>query len=67
MRKDDIIYVGHMLDLSEKIINKTKGCTRIQYDADDNLKLALAHLVQTIGESARRVSLDFQKAHPEIP
>ena len=29
--------------------------------------LALAHLVQVIGEAARRVSPEFCDAHPEIP
>jgi uncharacterized protein with HEPN domain len=28
---------------------------------------SLAHLLQTIGEAARRVSREYQKAHPEIP
>jgi uncharacterized protein with HEPN domain len=27
----------------------------------------LAHLIQTIGEAARRVSIGYQHAHPEIP
>ena len=34
---------------------------------DENLRLALAHLVQVIGEAARRVSNDVREAHPEIP
>ncbi len=29
--------------------------------------LPLAHLIQVLGEAARRVSLAFQRAHPEIP
>jgi uncharacterized protein with HEPN domain len=67
MPKDDLIYLGHMLDLAEKIIAKVKGITRAQYDADENLQLALSHLVQTLGESARRVSPEFQQSHPQIP
>jgi uncharacterized protein with HEPN domain len=31
------------------------------------VKLALAHLVQVIGEAARRVSARTREAHPEIP
>jgi len=67
MPKDDLLYLGHMLDVTEKILDKVKGLSRDRYDADENLRLALAHLVQTLGESARRVSLAFQKLHPEIP
>ena len=67
MQKDDLVYVGHMLDTAEKAAAKISGVSRGQYDQDENLKLALARLVQTIGEAARRVSLPFQQAHPEIP
>jgi uncharacterized protein with HEPN domain len=67
MRKDDLVYVGHMLDTAEKAVQKVAGLDRTAYDADENLRLALAHLIQTIGEAARRVSADFQTAHPEIP
>jgi uncharacterized protein with HEPN domain len=67
MQRDDAVYVGHMLDLSRKVAAKVGGANRQQFDADENLRLALAHLLQTIGEAARRVSRSFQDAHPEIP
>src|SRR6266496_2673252 len=63
MQRDDDVYVGHMLDLSRKVAN----VSRDKFDQDENLRLALAHLLQTIGEAARRVSRAFQIAHPEIP
>jgi uncharacterized protein with HEPN domain len=67
MQKDDLVYVAHMLDTAEKAVQKVVGVDRTAYDANENLRLALAHLIQTIGEAARRVSPGFQKAHPEIP
>ena len=36
-------------------------------DADENLRLALTHLVQIIGEAGRQVSREFSDRHPEIP
>ena len=66
MQKDDFIYVAHMLDLARKVLDKTQGLDRWQYDADENLRLALAHLIQTIGEAARRVSTEFRAAHSAI-
>ncbi len=41
MQKDDPVYLGHMLDLAEKIVANAKELTRAQYDADENLRLAL--------------------------
>ena len=67
MSPRDLVYVGHMLDMAGKAIDKTSGVSRERYDADENLRLALTHLVQVIGEAARHVSREFSVAHPEIP
>ncbi len=50
-----------------KAVGKVRGLSRADFDSDENLRLALAHLVQVIGEAARRVSPELQRAHPEIP
>jgi uncharacterized protein with HEPN domain len=55
MLKDDAVYVGHMLDMARQARELVAGRARADYDADVALRLALAHLVQTIGEAARRV------------
>ena len=67
MQKDDLVYLGHMLDLAINATHKVRGIGRADYDEDDNLRLALTHLVQTIGEAARRVSAPCQESHQEIP
>ena len=59
MPKDDLVYVGHMLDMARKAIGKVRSRSRAEYDADEDLRLALTHLVQTLGEAARRVSPPF--------
>ena len=67
MSPRDLVYVGHMLDMAKKATNKTQGLSRGAYDADENLRLALTHLIQIIGEAARQVSRAFSDRHPEIP
>jgi uncharacterized protein with HEPN domain len=67
MQRDDLVYIGHMLDTARSVVGKVAGKSRSEFDADENLRLALVHLIQTLGESARRVSPEFQKAHPEVP
>ncbi len=66
MNKDDLVYVGHMLDTAQSIVQKTSSVTRSVFDADENLQLALAHLIQIIGEAAARVSADFRDLHPGV-
>lgn len=67
MRHDDLVYVGQMVDVAGKIEERARRLDRAAFDADEDVRLALAHLVQTLGEAARRVSSDFRAAHPEIP
>ena len=54
MQRDDDVYLGHMDDLARKVMVRTEGLTRSAFDADENLRLALTHLLQTIGEAASR-------------
>jgi uncharacterized protein with HEPN domain len=67
MSPRDLVYVGHMLDMARKATGKSNGLAREAYDSDENLRLALTHLVQVIGEAARHVSREFCDEHPEIP
>jgi uncharacterized protein with HEPN domain len=67
MQSDDLVYVGHMLDMARKASRLVEGKSRADYDQDELLRLALAHLAQVIGEAARRVSQEFARAHPQIP
>jgi uncharacterized protein with HEPN domain len=67
MPGDDLLYLAQMLDTARKGAAKTKGISRAMYNGDENLRLALAHLVQIIGEAARRVSPETCTAYPEIP
>jgi uncharacterized protein with HEPN domain len=66
MSKDDLVYVGHMPDMARKAPDKAQGISRCQYDADENLRIALAHIIQVIGEAARKVSQEYRDAHPGI-
>jgi len=65
--REDSVYVGHMLDMTRRAVQAIESKSRSQYDADDILRLGLTHLVQVIGEAARKVSDEFRGQHPEIP
>jgi uncharacterized protein with HEPN domain len=67
MKKDDLVYVGHMLDTARTAMSKVQGLDRAGFDADENLRLALAHLIQIIGEAAARVSDEFRSLHADVP
>lgn len=67
MQREDAVYVGHMEEVANKIRHRVAGITRVDFDADEDLRLALTHLLQTIGEAASRVSKGFRAANPEFP
>ena len=46
---------GTCSTLARKAVSKTQGISREAYNADENLHLAVIHLIQTIGEAARQV------------
>jgi uncharacterized protein with HEPN domain len=54
MPKDELVYVGHMLDKAQEALSLARGKTRQDYDNDTALRLALTHLIQVISEAARR-------------
>ena len=67
MQKDDAVFAGHMLEMACKARAKVQGKERADFDADENLCLAVTHLIRVVGEAARQISPAFQRAHPEIP
>lgn len=47
-RHDDSLYLQHMLESTTKAITFVQDKSRMDYDQDEILRLALLHLIQTI-------------------
>lgn len=52
MQRDDMVYLGHMLETAGKVAVRVEKKTKAQHDADEDLRYVIAHLIQTIGEAA---------------
>jgi len=65
--RDDVVFLGHMLDLAHKAVAKVEGVSREDSDADEDLRMVSAHLIQVIGEAASRVSEETKLGQPKIP
>lgn len=67
MRHDDRVYLEHMLDVAVRAHAKVAGLSEEEWEEDEDVRLAVTHLVQTLGEAARNVSDEGRSAYPEIP
>jgi uncharacterized protein with HEPN domain len=66
-RRDDSVRLRHMLDAARKAVMLVAGKTRSQVAADEIGQLALARLLEIVGEAAGKVSPEYRAAHPELP
>ena len=66
-RPDDRGRLQDMLESAEEAVEVVRGKTRADTDGDRVLNLALARLLEIIGEAAARLSPEFRLSHPEVP
>ncbi|MEK6676789.1 MAG: HepT-like ribonuclease domain-containing protein [Planctomycetota bacterium] len=69
MRPDcaDAGYLWDMLKYARGVVSALRGVSYDSYLSDENLRLAIERRIEIIGEAARRISPEFQQAHPEFP
>ena len=66
MWRDDA-YLLDMLLAARKVQDFTQNVTGEQFRSDELTQNAVMRQIQIIGEAARKVSLQYQQEHPEVP
>jgi uncharacterized protein with HEPN domain len=66
MWRDDA-YLLDMLLATRKVKEYTDDITWQSFSDNDLVQNAVMRQIQIIGEAARKVSIDYQQEHPEIP
>ena len=66
-RRDPRVRLLHMCDYAQRAIEMMARRTREELDTNQMLQLAVARLVELVGEAASQVPVEFQRAHAEIP
>jgi len=56
-----------MLDAARKAHSFLSDRSWQDFANDERLSLSVIHLLEIVGEAAKRVSEEFRRAHPEIP
>ncbi len=63
----DADRMRHMLEFACKVRDLSRQRTREDLESDELYSLAMARLLEILGEAASRVSKERQSRHPEIP
>lgn len=67
MKKDDSIYLLHILDSIATIEGYLKGVSESKFKATKLLQDGAIRQIEIIGEAVRHVSKDLRQIYPEIP
>jgi uncharacterized protein with HEPN domain len=65
--KDDSIYIDHILNSINRILDYISGKDREEFEADLVTQDAVVRQLEVIGEATKRVSKELRSKHPDIP
>jgi len=64
---DDLLYLGHMLDVARDALAIGRGKSADDLSRDRTAQFAVAYALQIIGEAARSVSAERKAGMPDVP
>ncbi len=67
MKKDNLLYLKHILDAISRIEEYTQGIIYENFMKNHLIQDGVIRQIEIIGEAARRLSRDIRERHPEIP
>ena len=67
MKKDDTVYLHHILDAINAIEEYLRGVNEENFKATRLLQDGTIRQIEVIGEAIRHISKDTRKTYPEIP
>lgn len=66
MKKDPLVFAGHILESIEKIEEYTKNLTKEKLTKDVKIQDAIIRRIEVIGEAAKNIPNDFRNMHSEV-
>ena len=67
MKKDDSIYLAHILESLTKVILYIEGISYDAFLSDEEKQDAVIRKIEVAGEATKRLSEEFRDKHPQIP
>jgi uncharacterized protein with HEPN domain len=66
MKKEPMVFINHINDEINKILESTNGMTKERFIKNSLLKDASARRIEVIGEAAKNIPASFRKKYPSI-
>ena len=67
MKKDDQIYLDHILESFAKVIQYTGDVSYADYLKDEEKQDAIIRKIEVAGEATKRISQELREKYPGIP
>lgn len=67
MKRDDTVYLHHILDAIKLIEEYTGGMSENEFLSNTMAHDAVVRQIEIIGEAARNISDKFREKHPKLP
>jgi len=67
MKKDDTVYLRHILDAIERIAGYVQGVSAERFPHDRLLQDGVVRQLEIIGEASRNLSAEFRQTYVEVP
>lgn len=64
--KDDKVFIMHILDEINFLLERRKDLSFERLVADETLKRAIIRSLEIIGEATKNISMDFRQKHIEV-
>lgn len=66
MKKDPLVYLGHILDCITKIKEYTEGIREQQFMKNPLVQDAVIRNFEVIGEATKKLDMDLRSRYPEV-
>lgn len=67
MPRDNLVYLSHILEHSEKILKFIGSMSEDDFMNDEKTQSAVIREFEVMGEASKRITEDFKNLHPAIP
>ena len=67
MKKDNSVYIRHIMDSISRIERYTKGMGKRDFLGDELVQAGVVRELEIIGEAAKQLSQNFKTKHDNIP